>query len=402
MIERQNKKVQDYLSATGHKLEPGEKIIHLMINHNKFSKLWRSVFPVFMILLFIFLNLIGHSGLFIGLVCICVFTMVLLVSTVTMAIKDKSLGSNKTPTFGLITSKGIRAGQQFIPWKQIYDIKVRYINGLRYLVFDLNPNHKDYQLYNRPVNNSYTTPSFIFLGNQYDADHLLSEITPFWEPVSPNHQLKVLSEKLKDTYQLGLNSSGSLNGSYKSFKLQHCKYDSSFPIKEISTSLNLPNPITAFLKIGMESGTSAIKQAVVGKDIQIGHPSIDNLCLFESNNPQELQQLFTAEVIAKFQELIQLGTVNWSFGTPIKKKQLKNKQSSIEDDEAILDVGMLKPNQQTSVTPQSNLPTSNRLDFSGILDDRFKNNPEKAKVFFELSMQMTVLLGEHLNDLQEE
>lgn len=403
MIERHNKDVQRFLSNFKHELGDDEQLLHLMKNKPPYSSVWIFVGGFIMISGVAYVNNIGYPiTRFPALFLVLILIMIILFVVMFVFLKSDHVPPIRS-SFGLITSKGIRARHQFIHWKLVYDIKIRYISGRRYLIFDLSPNRTEYELHNRSTTNSFVTGSFAFLGDQYDADHLFSEIKPFWEPQSPKQRLNNISKHLINTYQFSDSNSSktrfNLTGDYKTFKI-NCSFDKSFPIKETKANLQLPKPIPAYLKIGMESGTTTFKQAISGKDIQIGHPIIDSQCLFESSHPDALQQLFTADFTKRFLQLLQLGTVIWIFGTPVKQKRLKE-TSSIEDDEAVLDIGLAQSNKKANTRQVNQLPVSKRLEFFGQLNDKFKNSPEKAAAFIELCIGITVILGVHLIKLEE-
>lgn len=402
MIKTSSKHIQQFLSDFNHELFKGEQVFHISFIYKSDLASLKYLLPIVFLAFFPVFEILKR---FESSPSAIILFLLLLVITVFAIGNELSKNANPNPgkgkPDGLITSHGIRIKNEFFPWKHVFDIKPKMSGGRPYLFFDLNTGHKDYQLNSYSVNHSYFTSEYVFIGGDYDVDQLLNNIMPYWEPESPKHQLIAFSNQLRDTYQLSESSSKKsviLKGAHQSFQLE-LRFDKELPVEHVTAELYLPKQISSYLKISMESGTTSILQAFTGKDIQIGHTHIDNHCLFESSHQSQLQELFTGHALSCFEQLVQLGTVNWRFGNPIKRKQLKTKPSVMED-EGVLDTGMLESSDTT--IQEVDLPTYNRLQFTGVIDSRFRNDPKDIQTYIERFMEFNFILAEHLQGLKEE
>jgi len=316
---------------------------------------------------------------------------------------EQSKDSDYIP-FAVITSEGIRIAGRFIPWGLVFHAKIRYLEGKRYLLFDLTSNFNLYELQNHNLNQSFSTKRFIFIAGKYDADLLQQKILPYWEPQSPDHKFGDLVNQLGETYNLTSNTTKTkrqLLGDYRNLSISF-SYDKSFPIAAVATSIHLPKPITVYLNITQETSISILKQQIGIKDVQVGDQTLDDRFLFESSHPTQLKQLFTEEVLQRFKRLTQLGTFSWTFGKPLKSKRLKTERSAFEDSEDVLDTSLLQQEEQTTELELTDTATYDRLEFKGILHQDSENDPEKAMEFVELSLELSVLFGESLNEFKNE
>ncbi len=401
MIETSTKSVQNFLSNNNQQLEQSEQILHVAINYKPNPQIlgsWLSIIVLIPLFFCLGIKTPLQIQLFLNLFGICI--VFIAVVQYYKEFKFPKANPKHSSTFGLITTNGIRIKEKFIPWELVHEINRVFFKGRPFLIFNLSPQYYDFLSQN--IYNSTYTSKFVFLGHLNNSDRLFKEFTPFWKPKSPGQQLKNLAQQLKDSYQLRdvPTLEHTLEGNYKKLGIQ-CSFNYSFPVEEMKIRVLLPKKIRAFLKIARETDGTRITQAIGGKDIQIGHPTIDKTCLFESSHPIQLQQFFTLEVKSILEQLLELGRVNFDLGEPIKQKRLKNKQR-VKEDEGVLDTGMLLTEIDTVRAGEiEKIPYVIQAAFTGTVLEPLRDNPEDVVTFIELCLEFTVLLAEHIVQIGE-
>jgi len=394
MEEDYSKLVQAFLTDNQQMLEEKEEVLYIATNKGSDFEHFSNIFLV-LFLFFMFLVLFAFD---LGISIISGVVVVCLLFITYFFYENKEPNSSKP--YGLISTMGIRTGREVIPWQSVFDIKIKPLNDKLFLLFDLIPNQNQYELQNVNTSNSFQSTGFIFLGGDYNAEELQQRVLAYWEPVSPESQLQQLSNELLINYKLTEKRENTyylLEGSTKNLGVSF-SFDSSFPFEKVKTTIKLPKPIPAFLNIRPETTSTKFKQRISGKDIQTGNPNIDDWYLFESSQPAQLQELLSGDLLLRFERLLSLGTVDWSFGKSIKQKRIKTKASA-QDSEDVLDTQFLQTSTQET-SQSTDFPLLDTLEFKGKLHTQFMDNPLNAVEYTELCLEFSVLFGESLLQLK--
>lgn len=402
MTNIDERSIQNFLRKFNHKLEPNEKVLHYSENKISSSNDGLIIASLYLIC--------GLAAVF-SLTVVKSFTVALvflvsigIISEVAEILKKQPKAQSiENQPFCLITTEGIRLKYRpIIPWKDLYDIDFRYLNGQNILMFHLSHRKENITLTNLVILKSRFFSNTIMLGTDNDAEAIYKELFPYWSPNAPKTKLKQVGAQLSERY--GLSEETATNSQFR-FAGHHnnlpvkIAYDRSFPFKKAKSVVKLQKPIPFHLSISKETVRSVVEQHVGIKDIQIGHTDLDKNYHFQSSHPDLLQQLFSPEVIDLFERIAALGTVAWSFGAPFQLKKLNTNSSTVFDSEDILDTNLLNIEDQPTHNIEDN--AHDTLEFQGILNPSFESYPDKAVEFVELGTELSILISEKVEAILE-
>lgn len=373
-----------FLRMYEQELLPNEEVFHVAQNSIKPVKGSFVYFVIWLICAFILPgNILVISAIFLSLLYLFLEYLI-------------NASRKKEQTICLITSEGIRMDEGLIEWKAVYDIETFYNLQTQYLVFHFYPDNEAIDRHDLNYEMTYFDQGYMFLGSNYNAFKLKEQILPYWEPVAPSYMINRVNQYFAQQYNFEIDESSpteiSYNGTINNIKLA-CSFDKLYPHEKVRVSTKLPRQITNFLSIVAFPGSRS-----AGKNnIKIGDEEIDNKYQFLSSNPEQIEQLFTDDVINQFKELTMLGQVDWSFGQPLKKEKLRSNISSMKDSEDVLDTGLLKLKseqaQEYKITDNASYDT---LELNGTLDLNSEGDLEKVQEFMVLATDLSVLLSKQL------
>lgn len=241
-------------------------------------------------------------------------------------------------------------------WKEIYNLE-KYRNGKQiYVLLSLQPDRiesDDVQqdIEYKTLRNTIEHSSYILLGSGSNANEILERIKPYWLKNGAPRELQKTKERLVDLFNMRVSRRQTylemLTSKYDDFTLNYT-HKNRYPVNSFQLSIDFKQPIPAFLKISRENIKSQLKQAVGLKDFEVGNGFIDKHLNIHGSHAEEIKKIFSHDLNRKLKILIMDGIIDFKFGEPINKKQLKNNKRHRSDSEDVLDIQLTADSKEAT------------------------------------------------------
>jgi|GEM_PF-3880531 len=304
--------------------------------------------------------------------------------------KVLELLGTETIRYVLVTNKRIVTSDQTYKWSQILRVVSTNYLGNECVVLQLNSG--EIEFHSRISDTAFILENdFIFLNSGKVTKNLYNKIIPVWEEQPPGKIFLGLEEFLETSYQLteipNNEELRQFEGSYKGLELQ-CSYKNQFPFKEFSATINLPEEVTAYLKIEKQSKTDTFKQFFGKEDVIVYNPDIDNHYWIVGSHQEQIQAMFTKAVKDKIYHLISAGVCTWHFGQPGKIQ--KALPSTYQDNEAVLDALLVEAQSENRNQQEEELMWSKTLTFQIEIDESFQNEIDSIRDVLDAGLGLSI------------